>query len=156
MAKAKTTKVVKKRPTKKKLTPIGLLKKKLWLVYSEYIRLSHADSAGTVSCVACNNKYNWSGTGNLHCGHFFSKRFYSCIMFEEMNTKPLCNSCNRKQSSGEGYLYYLYLVKLYGEEAVKQLFEKGQSKVPYTREQLQEKLDYYTEKLKALKTNLNL
>lgn len=142
-----------KKIQKVKKPSVFKLKKKLWAVYSEYIRLSHADENGMVKCVACKKEYKWAGTGDLHCGHFFSKKFYASIMFDEMNTKPLCNSCNRKQSSGEGYLFHLFLIESYGHKAIRKLYEKGCIKTTYKADWLLEKLEYYTAKLKILKAS---
>lgn len=141
---------------KKKLVSITTLKKKLRPIYSEYIRLSHADKAGMVSCISCDEKHFWSGTGKLHNGHFFSKKYYSCIEFEELNTHPICSTCNRMQSSGEGYRYYLNLVKKYGAKVIQELYEKGCLKIPYTREQLQEKIDFCRLNIKIFKQQKGL
>jgi len=155
MAKTRIKKKVIKKKKKRKLPSIYSLKRKLWPIYSEYIRLKDADKEGNIKCVTCNKLYPAIGSGNLHCGHFFSKRFYSCIMFEELNTHPVCNSCNRKQSSGESYMYYLHLVEKFGSKAIHNLYEQGCRKIPYTRDQLIEKIQYYTLKLNKLKNENN-
>lgn len=153
MIKRTVKKVVKK---KKKLVPIPKLKSKLRPLWSEYIRLSRSDPNGMVECMSCGAVHPWSGTGAIHNGHFFSKKYYSTIEFEECNTNPICSICNRKQSSGEGYRYYLNLVKKYGLEVIEQLYEKGCSKIPYTREQLQEKIEFCKQQITLLKSQKNL
>lgn len=144
------------KPKKKRLVPIPKLKKKLRMLWSEYTRLSHSNQDGMVACMSCGDIHYWHGTGKLHNGHFFSKKYYSCIEFDELNTNPICDKCNKAQSSGEGYRYYLNLVKKYGAEAIQKLFEKGCAKIPYTREQLQEKIEFCQLNIKALKLTKGL
>lgn len=136
---------------KKKLVPVPRLKKKLRPLWSEYIRLSRSDKDGMVECMSCGDKHYWYGTGKIHNGHFFSKKYYSCIEFDELNTHPICSPCNKMQSSGEGYRYYLNLVKKYGADVIQKLYERGCAKIPYTREQLQEKIEFCQLNIKALK-----
>lgn len=147
----------KPKPVQKARKPsVFRLKKKLRPIYSAYIRLLYSDKDGMVACMSCGDIHIWSGTSKIHNGHFFSKKYYSCIEFEELNTHPICSICNRVQSSGEGYRYYLNLVKKYGAEAIQSLYEKGCKKIPYTAEQLQEKIKWYTTQLKLLKQQKGL
>jgi hypothetical protein len=77
--------------TKKKAPPsLSKLKKTLDSVFSQYIRLKHADKNGYVKCYTCSTVRHWKEMQN---GHFVS-RTYLITRFNENNCRPQCVGCN--------------------------------------------------------------
>ena len=114
------------------------LKKKLWVVFSKFIR----NRDGGV-CFTC-------GTGNhsgsdYHAGHFIPKASGGlALYFNEDNVHGQCARCNLWMA-GEQYLYG----KKLGDKKVKELYLLKQQIVkdyPF-----QEKIDYYNGKLQEIK-----
>lgn len=133
--------------------PVPQLKKKLWVIFSLYIRLRDSNNKGICTCCSCGIKlpYKGSRTGTrMNAGHFFQQRGNPKILFNEKNVHAQCSKCNRKQKSGEGYAYYLYIRDLYGEEEVHKLYLQCGKPFKFTREWLNEKIEYYTFQVEKL------
>ena len=69
-----------KKPTRSKLV------KKLDTVFSQWVRLSNADSKGYCTCITCNKESHWK---EIQAGHFQSRKHYS-IRWSELNVFPQC------------------------------------------------------------------
>ena len=93
------------------------LKKKLWKIFSEYIRRSHADWQGMVTCVTCGKYMHWK---EADAGHYHPRTDGLAMFFEEKNVHPQCNPCNRWRH-GNLTKYALYLRKRYGEQILEEL-----------------------------------
>lgn len=126
-----------KKPTRSKLV------KKLDVVFSQYVRLSNADSRGMCKCVTCGKVGHWK-TGGIQAGHFISRKHYS-TRWNEDNVKPQCVACNVYRA-GEQYKYSLYL----GSNLSDELYQKSQIITKFTNVELQEMIDYYSSELKKL------
>ena len=124
-----------KKPTRSKLI------KKLDVVFSQYIRLSNADSKGMCTCVTCTKQFHWK---NIQAGHFMSRKHYS-TRWNENNVKPQCVGCNMFKS-GEQYKYSLFL----GSELANDLYLKSKELVKFTSQDIQDMIDNYNSKLKLL------
>lgn len=114
------------------------LKKKLWKIFSQFIRLRDGGI-----CFTC-------GAGSLvgsnyHAGHFIPKAVGGLVLyFHEDNVHGQCARCNLFMG-GEQYVYGSKL----GEKKVKELYAlKGQIIKDYP---FQEKIDYYNGKLQEIK-----
>jgi len=64
--------------------------KKLWKVFSEYIRRKDADLDGMVDCYTCYSKKHWK---QVDAGHFVSRNARA-VKYDERNVKPQCKACN--------------------------------------------------------------
>lgn len=126
-----------KKPTRSKLV------KKLDVVFSQYVRLSNADSRGFCTCVTCGKQGHWK-TGGIQAGHFMSRKHYS-IRWNEDNVKPQCVACNVYRA-GEQYKYSLYL----GNNLAEELHQKSKEITKFTNVELQEMIDFYSTQLKRL------
>lgn len=126
-----------KKPTR------GKLVKKLDVVFSQYVRLSNADSRGFCTCVTCGKQGHWK-TGGIQAGHFISRKHYS-TRWNEDNVKPQCVACNVYRA-GEQYKYSLYL----GHNLSDELYQKSQKITKFTNVELQEMIDHYSSQLKKL------
>jgi hypothetical protein len=122
-----------KKPTRSKVV------KKLDAVFSQYIRLSNADKNGICTCVTCGKKYHWK---QIQAGHFMSRKHYSTRWLED-NVKPQCYGCNVMQQ-GQQYRFSKYL----GNNLSEQLYSKSKEVVKFTTDELQDKITYYSERVK--------
>lgn len=59
-------------------------------IFSQVVRLSHADKNGMVECYTCGTKKPWK---QMQCGHFIP-RIHMLTRFSEDNCKPQCKMCN--------------------------------------------------------------
>ncbi len=122
-----------KKPTRSKVV------KKLDVVFSQYIRLSNADKNGICTCVTCGKKYHWK---QIQAGHFMSRKHYSTRWVED-NVKPQCYGCNVMQQ-GQQYRFSKYL----GNNLSEELYNKSKEVVKFTTDELQDKITYYSERVK--------
>ncbi len=123
------------------------LKAKLDKVFSEYIRLSNANDMGMCRCVTCNKYFPWRKIQN---GHYMSRRFMA-TRYSEMNCHPQCMACNVMQH-GNIPQYRMWLVRRYGEDAVKRLELAAMTQTrKFTPYEFEEMIDYYTKLVKVLK-----
>lgn len=147
---------------KKKKPTIAQLKKKLWTIFSQYIRLKDADSRGVVKCCTCDVKLPWKHPkGKMQCGHFFPKKGYPNLYYDECNTAPQCAACNGFLE-GAQYFYSLHIIDKYGKSKLNKLVEEAiayrKNKKPYrwNRAWLDAKIVEYSEKLKKEKLKRNI
>lgn len=122
--------------------------KKLDIVFSRYIRLSHADHSGFVNCCTCGESMHWK---YAHCGHFIKRGVHS-TRFDERNVAPQCPGCNTYRG-GEQAEYLLYIEETHGREAVDDLmrlkrewkqcrkWDKGVKEIREMQKEYKEKLD---------------
>lgn len=117
---------------KKKVESVGSLKKKLWKVFSEYIRKRDKNI-----CFIC-NKF---ATGSAyHAGHFIPKSIGGlALYFHEDNVHGCCYHCNINLGGN----LYEYGMKL-GEERVKQLYLLKGLTTKWGAEEYKQKIIYYT------------
>ncbi len=134
---------------KKKLVPIPKLKKKLWQAFSEYIRAEAADKFGNCQCITCGKVMKWKGDG-LNVGHFLPQKLNSGLIFNHFNVAPQCPRCNMA-GEGEQWLFGQYIIKTHGQDVLDMLFGLKGTTMKFTHDWLQEKLEYYSLNLKALK-----
>ena len=124
-----------KKPTRSKLV------KKLDILFSQFVRVSNADSRGMCTCVTCNNQYHWK---NIQAGHFMSRKHYS-TRWDIRNVKPQCVGCNMFKS-GEQYKYSIFL----GTELSNELYLQSNEIVKFTNNEIEEMIDRYSRELKKL------
>jgi hypothetical protein len=86
------------------------LKKKLWGLFSRYVRRSHADENGMVKCFSCDSVHHWK---EMDAGHYHAGSTSLALFFDERNVKPQCTACNRFRH-GNLTQYAIALQKLYG------------------------------------------
>ncbi len=118
------TRVQNKRATRKKKQTLPQLKKKLWRIFSEYIRIKDSNSKGSIKCITCESVYHWKDPkGRMQCGHFFPKKGFPSLYYNETNTAPQCSYCNGVLE-GAQYAYSLYIKERYGQEVLDSLYKK--------------------------------
>jgi len=146
MATRKTTKKAKKPGIKK-------LKKKLWKIVSEYIRLRDAlETTGTreyLRCCTCGKVYPAFGKGCAQAGHFVPGRS-NAVLFDERCIHGQCYNCNINLK-GAHIPYRKFMIKKYGLAITEEIEDNYYKTVKYTTSDLEDMIEEYKMKLKELK-----
>lgn len=126
-----------KEEPKKKKRPLNIssLKKKVWIVFSRYIR-----ERDNWTCFTCGKMERGS---QMHAGHFIS-RSHASTLFHEMNVHAQCASCNMFRN-GQPHLYAEKLIRIHGEEKFMELVALGRKTKKFTATELLELYDKYKE-----------
>lgn len=140
--KQKKTKPLKKCKLKtKSKQKISVLKRKLWKVFSQYIRTRDKGV-----CFICNRKAEGSG---YHAGHFIPKSVGGITLyFHEENVRGCCYNCNINLGGN----LYEFGMKL-GSEKVAELYALKQKSIKVDENWYQEKINHYTKLLENLNSN---
>jgi len=133
-----------KRPPLKK-DRVKTLKRKLWAIFSQYIRRRWADKNGMV--LTCDGKFmRWQDT---HCGHLLTntERSQSLggneLWYYENNFAPQSPNGNYYDADDSAKKYMLFAVGRYGEEEIKKMFHMKQTPRKFTEEELTAKYEHY-------------
>jgi len=152
----------KKVKAKAKKPTIAQIKKKLWHIFSQYIRIRDANKQGYVECVCSGKKMYWKGkrgvSGQNNAGHFIAKKFCPPLYYEESNVHCQWSYINNV-AEGLQYIHGLYIIKRYGQKEMDRLWkisneysiwkEKNPNKTyTWDRAWLDAKVIEYTNKLK--------
>ena len=124
---------------KTKKPSISKLKKKLWQLFSIYIRTRNLDEKGRTTCVTCGTKKHWK---EMQAGHFVPGRTNG-ILFDERGIHAQCKGCNIFKA-GNLIEYYPFMLKNYGQSIVDDLRRLSKTPVKITEE-------WYTEEIERLK-----
>lgn len=125
------------------------LKKKLWTLFSKYIRLRDADTSGYVKCISCERKLHWK---DMHAGHYWAKSLGTSIYFDEQNVHAQCPGCNLFKHGNQPE-YAIALTKRYGPAVLDELYQRRYKELILRRPDYEELIETYKEKLKYLETN---
>jgi len=126
-------------------TTISKLKKKLDVLFSQYIRLRNADHLGRVKCFTCGVEKHWK---ELQAGHFQSRSHHS-TRWDEVNVQVQCVKCNMYRQ-GEQYKFGLYLDDRYGDGTAEELEQRAKTIVKLNRVDYEEAVERYKKKIKEL------
>lgn len=119
-----------------------LLKKKLDVVFSDYVRRKSADGTGMITCPCCNVKIHWTKAQNMH----YNGRAKMSTRYDEINCYAGCMRCN-VMLNGNYPAFTAYLLNAYGEKWLQELIAKGNQIRQWTAPELKELIKYYKEKL---------
>ena len=120
--------------------------KKLDRVFSEYIRLKHADHSGNCKCITCEKTFHYK---NIDAGHFVSRR-HIITRFDELNVFPQCKYCNRFLN-GLQYEYGKAIDSRYGKGTADKLMAKSKSNERLETEKIKELFAFYKKNLITLR-----
>lgn len=140
---------------KKKVKTKGVRywKKKVWKVFSEYIRLRDAlATTGTpdrLTCCTCGKDYPAFGSGCAQAGHFVPGRG-NAILFDERGVHGQCYNCNQTLK-GNWPEYMRFMMGIYGREVVDGLLCLNKTVRKFTVPELQELMELYERKIKELR-----
>ena len=134
---------------KKKKRTINQLKKELWKIFSKYIRIRDCiQTTGCSSwglCISCSKRYHIK---LLQAGHFIPGR-HNSNLFYERGVHAQCYNCNINLK-GNTLNYMDALVELYGEGIIEELRENDRISKKFTVRELEEKMEYYKQKIKDI------
>jgi len=140
----------KKQVRKKKKVTISSLKKKVWVLFSQYIRMR--DCLKTTGCkewglcITCGKRYHIK---LLQAGHFIPGR-HNANLFSEKGTHAQCYNCNINLR-GNTLEYRRKVIELYGEGADEKLEADAQGIKKFTIQDLEELSKFYKDRIKTLK-----
>ena len=98
---------------KKKVKGVRFYRKKLWKLFSKYIR-----ERDDYTCVTCGKEATGSG---MHAGHFITGSTCSpTLYFDERNVHAQCFHCNINLS-GNWVRYEEFMIDTYGKEDVEEM-----------------------------------
>lgn len=141
---------------RKKLIPIPTLKRRLWVLFSTFIRLRDADNTGWCNCCTCGKPVFWTGTSGANAGHFFTKRGNPMLLFEENDCHSQHRMCNKFQKNNITWDYFLFMEKKYGRKEINRLASLRGKEFKFTREWLENKIEHYKTEVERLKEEKNL
>ena len=134
---------------KKKKPRITTLKKKVWKLFSEYIRLRDCiKTTGCSSfglCITCGKRYHFK---LLQAGHFISGR-HNANLFSERGTHAQCYNCNINLR-GNTLEYRRKIIELYGEGVDEELEEEARQTRKFNISNLEAMEEMLKEKIKLL------
>lgn len=110
--------------TKKKLSTV---KKRVWVLFSRYIRLKNANHNGMVECVTCGELMHWKES---QAGHFIGGRTNS-VLFDERLVHVQCRMCNI-WLQGNYVAYTLYMLTQYSREEIEEFIALKHTIVKYS------------------------
>lgn len=122
-----------------KLPPLPRLKKKLWKIFSEYIRRRDADENGMVTCFTCDRPMHWKES---QAGHYVPQSIALSLVFNEKNVHNQCGGCNLYKN-GNPTVYALKLQKRYGNLILEELQSLRKENFRYTRVDYMEMIEKY-------------
>lgn len=101
---------------KKKKMTTGKWKKKLWPRFAKWVK-----KRDDYTCFTCHAQVEGK---NAHAGHFIPKSICGLgLYFDTLNVHCQCYRCNINLG-GNGAVYYVNMVKKYGQEVVDDLMRR--------------------------------
>ena len=138
----------KEQPNAKKLS-VSKLKKKLWALFSEYIRkrdgLKTTGSTMWGHCITCGKRYHYK---MLQAGHFIAGRGLG-ILFDEQATNAQCYNCNINLK-GNTLVYRRKIIELHGQGADEALELKAKRTAKYSVLDYLAMIEQYKLKIKEI------
>jgi len=135
------------KPKKKTLSSV---KKKLWDIFSVYIRMRDClETTGSTEwglCFSCDKRYHFK---LLQAGHFIPGR-HSANLFSERGTHAQCYNCNINLK-GNTLEYRRRIIAKYGQWADEELEARARLIKKYTIPEIEGLIDYYNGEIKKLK-----
>lgn len=133
-------------PKKTKKAPtVAKLKKKLWKLFSEYIRRLYSHN-WICECVTCGVKKPWK---EMQAGHYIPAWSSNYLRFVEMNVHPQCYVCNCMKHSNP-IEYRIYMEQRYSAKMIDMLIQQRNEVKRFTVWELMQKIDEYEWKLAIL------
>ena len=128
---------------------LSKLKKEAWDIFSLYIRtrdcLKTTGCASWGLCITCGKRYHIK---LLQAGHLIPGR-HNSNLFSEEGTHAQCYNCNINLK-GNTLEYRRAIIRLYGEGADERLEAEARPVKKYTRSDLIERKELYTQKIREL------
>ena len=120
---------------RKKLPSLAKLKRRLDILFSQWIRRRDTVTDGMGVCITC------CTVARLQAGHFI-KRQHLATRWDERNVHGQCPRCNLWLHGNEGE-YCNILIKRYGQDVVDELMRLKRTTVKMTRSDYEDLLRKY-------------
>lgn len=133
------------RVKKKKLPSIPKLKKKLWKIFSEWVRRGGVDKHGHNTCVTCGVIIPWK---EGHAGHYIHGHSKASFLKEE-NVNFQCPRCNHFLS-GNLLNYHDFMLMAFGQGVIDEIKTLSHQIWKPSRQELESLIEEYTKKVEAL------
>ncbi len=121
------------------------LDKRMWEVFSLYIRLRDCNEQGMVLCITCEKHRDWKG---VDAGHGISRRHF-CTKYDERNVMSQCKPCNN-WGSGERAIYSRKVDAVHGSGTWDELELLSKGSCKKSKFYFLEKIPEYQEKIRQL------
>jgi hypothetical protein len=108
------------------------------------------DRYGFTTCYTCGQRFHWK---QLQAGHMVAGRT-NAILFSDL-TKPQCLQCNFFRGGEQGK-FTLKMIDEVGRERVEQEYTLKQQTKKFSAEELQEKINFYKQKVKEYENDPEL
>ncbi len=125
------------------------LKAKALKLLAEVVKL-RAYNDGKLFCYTCDKPLELNSP-YTHYGHYLSKSGYPALIFHPHNGRPQCKYCN-ENLNGNTVEFRIRLVCEIGIERVEALEAKRFDPVKWSRSDLHDLIDNYSQELKELKS----
>jgi len=119
--------------------------KKLWKVFSEYIRLRDSDGQGIGKCFTCNFTAHYK---RFDAGHGIGRQ-HKAVKFDERNVHSQCKRCNGFEG-GQQAIYKEEVEKRYGKGTWEELVLKSRQTCKRGQYEIDVMEKYYKEKIKKM------
>lgn len=129
----------------KKRKTLTALKKDLWKVFSLYIKLKYSDDLDHVNCFTCGRRLK-IGTSDCQGGHYYTKKGYPALYFNENNVRVQCYHCNINLS-GNTVIFGELLEQEIGAEQMEHLKLLRHNQVKLMRSDYEYLIDQYKDKI---------
>ena len=129
--------MAKKKPT------VSKLHKKLWPLFSKFIRLRDSEGKEGANCFTCKK---WYEIKLLQAGHFLSRR-HKATLYEEKNVHAQCYNCNINLK-GNPAKYFVEMEKKYGRPLVDRLMKQSNEIKQFKPYELEEMIERYKNLIK--------
>jgi hypothetical protein len=120
--------------------------KRLWKVFSEFIRLRDADEQGYCKCFTCGKYYHWR---RMDAGHGIGRQ-HMATKYHEQNNHAQCASCNAF-NEGRKDRYKIEMDKRYGSGTWDRLELLSKQKCKWGQFEIDMLTIHYKERVKKLK-----
>jgi len=117
-------------------------------IFSQVVRLSHADEHGMVECYTCGTVKHWK---QMQCGHFIP-RIHMFTRFSEDNCKPQCPTCNMMKDGN--LIAFAEHLNRERAGAVEMLEEQARNVYHYEVDELKAMIGAYAARKKQLLKNI--
>ena len=141
--------MVKRKTKDQKSSSVRVLKKKLWKIFSEYIRLRDGNADGYGNCCSCGKLVYWK---DADAGHYFGRGISgsSGIYFCRDNVHLQCKRCNAfLQGNKEGYTKFMQ--RRYGERRLGELERIHYQTVKRSPDDYEAMIKFYKQKVNGLR-----
>jgi len=132
--------------TRIKEKTLSNLIKELDLIFGTYIKLRDADGSGTVTCFVTGERVWWMDADAAH----FMGRANMPTRYHEQNVHACTQDTNRYDSD-HMEKYAIAMLKKYGAEFSMRLAIESRKLQKFTRNEILDLIDLYTDKVKILR-----